>query len=311
MDVKLDSITGVPDYSYLNNIATNPIVLIIVTIILIGYYVLFASLGGGPGNDNLNSSNNGNGIIMLEILLWAVFVVLILLNGMAYIFNVDITASIRNLFTDTPEVDIIVDPTNYDGKKEEEISGDKLTRDKLTGYELIEDELIGDKLTDSTVPEIKRGKQVFHVPNNLYTYRDSKAICKAYGARLANYKEIENAYREGADWCGYGWSEDQMALYPTQYEKWENLQKIKGHKHDCGRPGVNGGYIANPNVRFGVNCYGYKPEITPEERDLMQNTSIYPRTKKEIDFEKKVDYWRNKLPEILISPFNHNNWSKY
>ena len=82
MDVKLDSITGVPDYSYLNNIATNPIVLIIVTIILIGYYVLFASLGGGPGSDNLNSSNNGNGIIMLEILLWAVFVVLILLNGM-------------------------------------------------------------------------------------------------------------------------------------------------------------------------------------------------------------------------------------
>ncbi len=291
MDVKLDSITGVPDYSYLNNIATNPIVLIIVTIILIGYYVLFASLGGGPGSDNLNSSNNGNGIIMLEILLWGVFVVLILLNGMAYIFNVDITASIRNLFTDTPEVDIIVDPTNYDGKKEEEISGDKLT--------------------DSTVPEIKRGKQVFHVPNNLYTYRDSKAICKAYGARLANYKEIENAYREGGDWCGYGWSEDQMALYPTQYEKWENLQKIKGHEHDCGRPGVNGGYIANPNVRFGVNCYGYKPEITPEESDLMQNTSIYPRTKKEIDFEKRVDYWRNKLPEILISPFNHNNWSKY
>ena len=102
-----------------------------------------------------------------------------------------------------------------------------------------------------------------------------------------------------------------MALYPTQYEKWENLQKIKGHEHDCGRPGVNGGYIANPNVRFGVNCYGYKPEITPEESDLMQNTSIYPRTKKEIDFEKRVDYWRNKLPEILVAPFNNNNWSIY
>ncbi len=258
MDVKLDSITGVPNYSYLNNIGTNPIVLIIVTVVLIGYYVLFASLGVGQSNDKLSNSNNNQGLIMLEILLWGVFVVLILLNGMSYIFNVDITAGIRNLFTDTPEVDIIVDPTNYDGKDE--------------------DELPGDKLTATTVPEIKRGKQVFHVPNNLYTYRDSKAICKAYGARLANYKEIENAYREGGDWCGYGWSEDQMALYPTQYEKWENLQKIKGHEHDCGRPGVNGGYIANPNVRFGVNCYGYKPEITPEESDLMQNTSIYPRT---------------------------------
>jgi hypothetical protein len=290
MDVKLDSITGVPNYSYLNNIGTNPVVLIIVTVVLIGYYVLFASLGG-QSSDKLSSSNNNQGLIMLEILLWGVFVVLILLNGMSYIFNVDITAGIRNLFTDTPEVDIIIDPTNYDGKDE--------------------DELPGDKLTATTIPEIKRQKQVFHVPNNLYTYRDSKAICKAYGARLANYKEIENAYREGGDWCGYGWSEDQMALYPTQYEKWENLQKIKGHEHDCGRPGVNGGYIANPNVRFGVNCYGYKPEITPEESDLMQNTSIYPRTKKEIDFEKRVDYWRNKLPEILVSPFNNNNWSIY
>ena len=290
MDVKLDSITGVPNYSYLNNIGTNPVVLIIVTFVLIGYYVLFASLGG-QSSDKLSSSNNNQGLIMLEILLWGVFVVLILLNGMSYIFNVDITAGIRNLFTDKPEVDIIIDPTNYDGKDE--------------------DELPGDKLTATTIPEIKRQKQVFHVPNNLYTYRDSKAICKAYGARLANYKEIENAYREGGDWCGYGWSEDQMALYPTQYEKWENLQKIKGHEHDCGRPGVNGGYIANPNVRFGVNCYGYKPEITPEESDLMQNTSIYPRTKKEIDFEKRVDYWRNKLPEILVSPFNNNNWSIY
>ena len=291
MDVKLDSITGVPNYSYLNNIGTNPVVLIIVTVVLIGYYVLFASLGGGQSSDKLSSSNNNQALIMLEILLWGVFVVLILLNGMSYIFNVDITAGIRNLFTNTPEVDIIIDPTNYDGKDE--------------------DELPGDKLTATTIPEIKRQKQVFHVPNNLYTYRDSKAICKAYGARLANYKEIENAYREGGDWCGYGWSEDQMALYPTQYEKWENLQKIKGHEHDCGRPGVNGGYIANPNVRFGVNCYGYKPEITPEESDLMQNTSIYPRTKKEIDFEKRVDYWRNKLPEILVSPFNNNNWSIY
>jgi hypothetical protein len=291
MDVKLDSITGVPNYSYLNNIGTNPVVLIIVTVVLIGYYVLFASLGVGQSSDKLSNSNNNQGLIMLEILLWGVFVVLILLNGMSYIFNVDITAGIRNLFTDTPEVDIIIDPTNYDGKDE--------------------DELPGDKLTATTVPEIKREKQVFHVPNNLYTYRDSKAICKAYGARLANYKDIENAYREGGDWCGYGWSEDQMALYPTQYEKWENLQKIKGHEHDCGRPGVNGGYIANPNVRFGVNCYGYKPEITPEESDLMQNTSIYPRTKKEIDFEKRVDYWRNKLPEILVAPFNNNNWSIY
>ena len=34
-------------------------------------------------------------------------------------------------------------------------------------------------------------------------------------------------------------------------------------KDVCGLPGINGGYIDNPNIRFGVNCYGYKPKITP------------------------------------------------
>ena len=37
-------------------------------------------------------------------------------------------------------------------------------------------------------------------------------------------------------------------------------------KNNCGRPGVNGGYIDNPYIKFGVNCYGKKP--TPTENDL-------------------------------------------
>jgi hypothetical protein len=43
-----------------------------------------------------------------------------------------------------------------------------------------------------------------------------------------------------------------MAFYPTQKTTWDKLQKIKGHKHDCGGPGINGGFIQNPRVRFGV-----------------------------------------------------------
>jgi hypothetical protein len=38
-----------------------------------------------------------------------------------------------------------------------------------------------------------------------------------------------------------------MALYPTQYNTWKELQKIKGHENDCGRPGINGGYMINQN----------------------------------------------------------------
>ena len=71
--------------------------------------------------------------------------------------------------------------------------------------------------------------------------------------------------------------------------------KITGHQHDCGRPGINGGYIANPNVRFGVNCFGYKPVINSEEAEQMSSAPLYPRTTSELEFEKRVDYWRKKV----------------
>lgn len=284
MNVNLNSITGIPySTNYLNNIGMNPVVLLIVTIILILYYVLFASLGVAKGEPITNAvSQNGQGIVFLEILLWGVFIVLLLLNGMSYIFNIDITASIKNLFTSTPEIDIQVDTVEDEGPQ---------------------------LIPSTTVPELTMAKQVFHIPDNKYTYEDSKAICNAYGGRLATYDEISDAYDKGADWCSYGWSDKQMAFYPTQKEKWEHLQTIEGHEHDCGRPGINGGYIANPNVRFGINCYGYKPEITKEEIDLMSQTPLYPKTQREINFERRVSYWKNKLSEILVAPFNYNNWS--
>ena len=100
-----------------------------------------------------------------------------------------------------------------------------------------------------------------------------------------------------------------MAYFPTQYDKWKNLLKIKGHEHDCGRPGINGGYIDDPNIKFGVNCYGYKPKINSLGYDLMQNTTVYPKTQEEIDFERNVMKWKQKIPEISVAPFNNNRWS--
>ena len=42
----------------------------------------------------------------------------------------------------------------------------------------------------------------------------------------------------------------------------------------------------------------------------MENTTPYPLTEKDIMMEKKVEYWKQKLPDILVSPFNYNNWTK-
>jgi hypothetical protein len=276
MDVDMNTIVGVPTMDYFNNNMTNPLVISVLALIIILYYILFASLT----SENVSTSNGNVGSSSIEILLWSLFLVLVIINGMNYLFNVNIVTSIKNIFSGTPEIDIVVD--NEDG---------------------------GDIRGTTTVPEIKFTEQVYHIPGNEYTYTDAKALCKAYGNRLANYKEIEKAFEDGGDWCSYGWSAEQMALFPTQYEKWEQLQKIPGHKQDCGRPGINGGYIANPNVRFGVNCYGYKPKITNDEAEMMKNIPLYPKTQKELDFEKRINYWKNKIGSILVSPFNSKNWS--
>lgn len=152
--------------------------------------------------------------------------------------------------------------------------------------------------------------EVFNIPGNYYTYESARAVCKAYEADLATYDQVEKAYNSGAEWCNYGWSEGQMALFPTQQASYDKLQTIKGHEHDCGRPGVNGGYIANPNVRFGVNCYGKKPAQTQYEADLMKTQSPYPETMKDVLFQKQVNYWKTKISDLLVSPFNYTSWSK-
>ena len=52
----------------------------------------------------------GKSMVFLEVLLWGVFILLVLMNGMTYIFNTDITASIKNLFCSAQPEDIVVDP---------------------------------------------------------------------------------------------------------------------------------------------------------------------------------------------------------
>lgn len=252
----------------------SPIVLVVLTFVIIIYYILFSYLGVSVV-EGAKAIAPSPSITFIEVVMWGMFIFLVLINGVQYFFQVDIKTSIKNLFTPVPEVDITVTSPQA-----------------------------------PPVPEIMYEDQVFHVPNNIYSFNDAKAVCKAYGSRLATYEEIENAYKKGAEWCGFGWSADQMALYPTQMDTWKKLQKRKGNKHDCGRPGINGGFVAYKKAPFGANCYGHKPKITPEERELMDNEELIPLSPEEIRFKKKVEKYRTDLPEILVSPFNYDNWSQ-
>lgn len=229
-----------------------------------------------------NSLGNRDGIKKVFLFLFIfVLVIFIAINAFQYFFNVNITAYVSGLVSDKPKMNIVVDQDSKD------------TSD--------------DDSDDNGVPELAI-KQVYNIPGNHYNYENAKALCTAYGSQLATYNQIEQAYKSGAEWCNYGWSEGQNAYFPTQQKTYDNLQKIEGHEHDCGRPGINGGYIANPNVRFGVNCYGNKPKITKEEQDLMENTTPYPETAKDRVFQKRVDFWKQNLDKILVSPFNYDTW---
>jgi hypothetical protein len=277
MEVNTVSNNPVVYYPFLdvNNYMINPTVILILAIVVIGFVLLSTYLGNnGTTVENMTSGFSQN--IFIGIIVF-IIIILIAFNAFKYFFSVDIYAYVSGLFSGQPKIDIVVDQSSYES---------------------------------SSVPTIRWKKQVFNIPGNYYDYNNAKALCKAYGAELATYKQLEEAYDSGAEWCNYGWSQGQMALFPTQQKTFDNLQKIPGHEHDCGRPGINGGYIANPNVRFGVNCYGNKPKIDEEERTIMENASPYPVTMEDIAFQKQVDYWKQHVDDIIVSPFNNKTWSQ-
>ena len=265
-------------YNKFNNFILNPIVFIIIILIIVAYFAFSSSLGNSENSGFNSITGNDSGGQFMGIIIVAILVILIIVNAFQYFFSISVTAYLTDLFTNKPKIDIVVDQSAYQ---------------------------------PAPVPEIRFKKQVFNIPGNYYNYTNAKALCQAYGANLATYKQIEDSYKSGAEWCNYGWSDGQMALFPTQQKTFDNLQNIKGHENDCGRPGINGGYMVNPQLRFGVNCYGNKPKITSEEEELMKTTTPYPETAEDIAFQKRVDFWKNKVDDILVSPFNYNTWGSF
>lgn len=152
--------------------------------------------------------------------------------------------------------------------------------------------------------------QVFNISKNSFTYYDAEPLCKALGAELATYEQVKQAYAQGADWCNYGWVKGQMAVFPTQEDTWKNLQEgPEEQRSSCGRPGLNGGYFDNPELRYGVNCYGPKPQQSEHDAAAVGSGSGAPLTPAGLEFEKKVQHYRSDANNIAILPFNNQKWS--
>ncbi len=147
----------------------------------------------------------------------------------------------------------------------------------------------------------KSKKEVFHIANQDYTYEQAKCKCDSYNAKLATYDQLVDAYNDGAEWCTYGWSSGQKAYYPTQKCNWE--KKEPEEKLKCGNPGLNGGFFADPSLKFGVNCYGKKPKGKVSKlKDPVCNGGNYCELPQNFGAN-------NRLETDEISPFNSDKWN--
>jgi hypothetical protein len=177
--------------------------------------------------------------------------------------------------------------------------------------EKIEPGLISDTINKIENDLFGKKGSVFNVSRNIYKYEDAAPLCKAMGAELATYDQVLEAYKNGGDWCNYGWVKGQMAVYPTQEKTWQKLQKgPPAYRFSCGKPGVNGGYFDNPDLTFGVNCFGTRP--VQNDSDDLQNSPDFamPPTAEQLEFDKKVQKYREGLGNVTVMPFNRAKWSE-
>jgi hypothetical protein len=227
-------------------------------------------------------------ISLIENIAWLALIIIGIIDFFQYVLGIPIKNFIANLWNELPN-DI-----QKPAVVVRDSSNNKVVRDS----------------SNNKVP--LPADEVFNISNNLYTYDDAQAICTAYGAKMATYDQMEDAYTKGAEWCNYGWSDGQMIFFPTQKSTWNELQKDPKRKNNCGRPGVNGGYIANPYVKFGVNCFGKKPKPSDSDLARMKAVDVVPKSDADIALDAKVKYWKDHAVDLLkINSYNKKQWSEY
>lgn len=204
----------------------------------------------------LSMISRGDQMSLLDFVMTAALVLIFATLGMQYYNGVDMTASLPNIFKPDPQLDITVS-------------------------------------SDKEEQQEKKGNETYHVSGK-FNYNDAKNVCRAYGGKLASITNLNDAFVKGGEWCDYGWSDDAMALYPTQTTTWANLKEL-GREEECGRPGVNGGYINSPTTLLGVNCYGIKP---PPPADF-----------KPKDFPEQTTPTIDLTTTNSVTPFNYNQWN--
>ena len=152
--------------------------------------------------------------------------------------------------------------------------------------------------------DLKEG--VFHIYGS-FTYKEAQAIVRKLKCNLASWRQMKDAYKHGANWCDYGWSKEQQAYYPIQKGFYDKL-KEKGHENNCGKPGLNGGYFRNKNLKFGINCYGLRPNLF--DFSNLNNLGINNSNIDYVDYENNTTNTLNNTDNAnnYTTPFNNNGY---
>ena len=270
MSVSIDKNSYLPDYNSFDIFGKHKLPFIFLLVIIIIIFIFIFSFFNSSSSEGSKTP-----VLILEIILWVTLVIIVVLNAKWLSDkHMSFTAEISDIFNDNI--------TNMNINAIDPSTSTSDTTKTCTG---------------------KEDGEVYHIPGNNYKYSDALTVCKSLNARLATYDEVEDAYNNGASWCSYGWSDDQMALFPTQKSIYNDLKNTIGHEHDCGRPGINGGYIHNQSSTFGVNCYGKKPYITDADKAFMDKYSLSP------SYPDSSYNNAEKASDILIAPFNKSKWS--
>jgi hypothetical protein len=154
------------------------------------------------------------------------------------------------------------------------------------------------------------GQEVFNVAQNKFTYYDAEPLCNALGAELATYEQVKDAWGKGADWCNYGWVKGQMAVYPTQKGTYDKLQAGPvDERGACGTVGINGGFFDNPEFKYGVNCYGKKPEQSAHDQQLLMSEGKAPKSPETLKVDKMVAEFRDEADSLFVKPFSNEKWA--
>jgi hypothetical protein len=274
----------------------NPLSIFSVSLFMISFYIIIMILRVPMTNETKPYSveliESKGWILIVSLLICYFFKYVLAINLMDFFRDPNVSQFWKNTLSDKP----------VDKKTDTKATTDSKTTDTKTT----------DTKKKETTPILKK-PEVFNISNNDFSYKEAQSVCKSYDARLATYDEVEKAYNNGAEWCNYGWSDNQMGYFPTQKETWAELQKQPTMKNRCGRPGINGGFIPNPNIKLGINCFGIKPSASSKDKTQMETKyeTNAPKTEEDSKLDELSEYWKNNQDKLSINAFNRKKWSNY